>query len=240
MWIFSTLGAFSAVCARKGDGSLANPPDPDRMMVRARDKDHLEALQDRFPFLRRYKLLESPHNDYRFRLFCPKSVWTRVMAGLVADQDYDNFKNSCAAAKASEGYLHALHTTWGVMYRMQTDKYGPGIYDAPKPKKKKRSKKKVKPLPGARVDANLFHEDDDFDEDDGGPLPDYNEWIEPKDKDEVLCVVDGSLAMLGIIINPDAYTSNEDAYSAAVMAGALRLVGVGNALVQAANREWQL
>jgi hypothetical protein len=44
MWIFSKYGFFSAVCARQGDGSHGQPVDPERMMVRARDQGHLEAL----------------------------------------------------------------------------------------------------------------------------------------------------------------------------------------------------
>jgi hypothetical protein len=51
MWIFTRYGFFSAVCAREGDGAHGRPIDPDRIMVRARLRDHLERLIAAFPEL---------------------------------------------------------------------------------------------------------------------------------------------------------------------------------------------
>ena len=48
MWIFTRHGFFSAVCARQGDGKHGQPVDPDRIMVRARVRGHLESLKKRF------------------------------------------------------------------------------------------------------------------------------------------------------------------------------------------------
>jgi hypothetical protein len=48
MWLFTKYGFYSAVCARQGDGSHGQPVDPNRIMVRARMRQHLEALKERF------------------------------------------------------------------------------------------------------------------------------------------------------------------------------------------------
>ncbi len=47
MWLFTKHGFYSAVCARQGDGSHGQSVDPDRIMVRARVRSHLEALKER-------------------------------------------------------------------------------------------------------------------------------------------------------------------------------------------------
>ena len=70
MWIFTKHGFFSAVCARQGDGKHGQPVDPDRIMVRARVRGHLEALKKRFPdLLGECEIQESAGTDYAFRLF---------------------------------------------------------------------------------------------------------------------------------------------------------------------------
>lgn len=45
MWVFTKHGFFSAVCARQGSGKHGQPVDPNRIMIRARVRAHLEALQ---------------------------------------------------------------------------------------------------------------------------------------------------------------------------------------------------
>jgi len=122
MWIFTKYGFFSAVCARQGDGGHSQPVDPDRIMVRARLRTHLEALMDRFPdLLGESEIKEFVGTDYAFRIFVDKSVWTQVMAGLSDELDYDNFKSEVARFQGRDGadYEHALHDIWSVMYRLQ-------------------------------------------------------------------------------------------------------------------------
>lgn len=51
MWLFTKYGFYSAVCARQGDGKLGQPVDPNRIMVRARVRRHLETLKEGFPDL---------------------------------------------------------------------------------------------------------------------------------------------------------------------------------------------
>jgi hypothetical protein len=51
MWVFTKHGFFSAVALGRGVASTASPIDPDRMMVRARVRGHLDGLKKRFPDL---------------------------------------------------------------------------------------------------------------------------------------------------------------------------------------------
>ena len=122
MWVFTKHGFFSAVCARTGDGTHGQPVDPDRIMVRARLRGHLEALKERFPsMLGDSDVREFAGTDYAFRIFVAKRVWSEVLAALAQDTDYDNFKSEVARhqGRAEEAYERALHDVWSVMFRLQ-------------------------------------------------------------------------------------------------------------------------
>ncbi len=122
MWIFTKHGFFSAVCARQGNGKHGQPVDPDRIMVRARVREHLEAIKKRFPeLLSECEIQESAGTDYAYRLFVPKSAWMQVALGLAEETDYDNFKSEVARhqGRAGAAYEHSLHDVWSVMNRLQ-------------------------------------------------------------------------------------------------------------------------
>ena len=122
MWLFTKYGFYSSVCARQGDGSQGQPANPDRLMVRARVRGHLEALQARFPTqLAEIQVTETPETDYRYRMFVDKSAWTPVLLGLSEEMAYDNFKSEVARhqGKAGADYEQALHDVWSVMYDLQ-------------------------------------------------------------------------------------------------------------------------
>ena len=122
MWLFTKHGFYSAVCARQGDGSHDQPVDPDRIMVRVRVRNHLEALKQRFSdLLAECEIKEFTGTDYAFRIFVPKSIWSQVLVGLNEEMDYDNFKSEVARHQGSEGaaYEHSLHEVWSVMNRLQ-------------------------------------------------------------------------------------------------------------------------
>jgi hypothetical protein len=122
MWIFTKYGFYSVVCARKGKGRHGQPVDPDRMMIRARDEDHLEALQERFPDqIGSCQIQKTAGTDYACRLFAPKSVWADILAQLANEMDYDNFKAEVARFQEAQGraYAHSLHEVWTVMKEMQ-------------------------------------------------------------------------------------------------------------------------
>jgi len=122
MWLFTKHGFFSAVCARQGSGKHGQPVDPSRIMVRARVRSQLEALQSRFPDqLVGCEILDSGGTDYAYRLFIAKPAWMQVVAELAEETDYDNFKSEVARhqGKAGAAYEHALHDVWSVMSRLQ-------------------------------------------------------------------------------------------------------------------------
>lgn len=122
MWLFTRHGFYSAVCARQGDGARGQPIDRTRIMVRARLRAHLEALKARFPDeLGGCEIVETKRSDYAFRLFVGKAAWTRVVAALADEVDYDNFKDEVEAHQgdAGAGYHHALGDIWSVMYELQ-------------------------------------------------------------------------------------------------------------------------
>lgn len=120
MWHFTKYGFYSAVCARKDEGK--GPVDPDRIMVRARLRGHLQALIDRFPErLAECEIKSYPGSDYAFRIFVDKPAWTQTLAALAEELDYDNFKSATARFQRGSGadYLDALHDVWEVTYRLQ-------------------------------------------------------------------------------------------------------------------------
>lgn len=120
MWVFTKYGFYSSVCARKGNGEHGQPIDPDRIMVRARVRSHLEVLLAKFPDqLTGCVIKEFPATDYAYRIFVAKSAWTNVLAALGDDLDYDNFKSSVARHQGHNDYEQALHDVWQVMYGLQ-------------------------------------------------------------------------------------------------------------------------
>jgi hypothetical protein len=122
MWIFTKHGFYSAVCAHQGDGTRLRPVDTERIMVRARLRAHLEGLKQRFPdSLDLCEIHESAGTDYAFRIFVAKSTWSRVLAELAEEIDYDNFKDEVAQHQETVGadYEHALHNVWSVMHKLQ-------------------------------------------------------------------------------------------------------------------------
>jgi hypothetical protein len=119
MWIFTRYGFYSVASAQRPDGGV----DPCKMMVRARRAAHLENLKTRFPVLAEEKVVALPGRDYRWRLFVPKEQWAAIVAEMAKEQDWSNFKNEAARyqGRAGSDYVHALHTVWDVMNRLQED-----------------------------------------------------------------------------------------------------------------------
>jgi len=119
---FTKHGFFNAVCARQGTGQHSEPVDQNRIMVRARLRSHLEALQAHFPErLGEHEIRLFPGTDYAYRLFVPKNLWAEVVSKLVEETDYDNFKDEVKhhQGKTGAAYEHALHEVWHVMNRLQ-------------------------------------------------------------------------------------------------------------------------
>ncbi len=117
MWTFTIYGFYSIACADKKDGTI----DPETVMVRARVKAHLENLQERFDFLREFKILSWNNRDYRWRIICPKHLWASALAEMALEQEWSNFKSEATANKidVGAGYISALHAVWNRMLDLQ-------------------------------------------------------------------------------------------------------------------------
>lgn len=120
MWIFTRYGFFS-IAAAKADGGQSHTPDPDKVMVRARQKRHLQNLQKRFPQLADVEILSGKSTDYRYRIIIPKSVWSECVNEFVNEQDWSNFKGETERflGPGFRDYTRALHRVWNVMHELQ-------------------------------------------------------------------------------------------------------------------------
>src|SRR3954468_19208233 len=107
MWILSTIGFFSVV---------AEPDDPERLLVRSRVRTDLEALRDRY--LPDLEIVEWAGTDYRYRGFVARADFEPVAAKLVADIDYPNFKNAVAERQGSSR-AHVYSDVWSVLHELQ-------------------------------------------------------------------------------------------------------------------------
>src|SRR3954463_13955345 len=90
MWLFTTQGFHSIVAHRR---------DPDRLLVRARAREDLEALREQIPELR---IFSDSRADYRWRAVITRAEWVAAIAQLATEIDYDNFKNAVAVRQGIE------------------------------------------------------------------------------------------------------------------------------------------
>src|ERR1041385_6627618 len=96
MWLFTKYGMFSVVAARKLSGNhFSGQIDPSRLMIRARVRNHIENLQNRFTLLRGFDVMEDKAADYRYRIVVPKGEWSKISGELAEEIDYGNFKGVC-------------------------------------------------------------------------------------------------------------------------------------------------
>lgn len=118
MWMFTQYGFYSVVCGLDLAGH-SHGIDPETLMVRARDRRHLESLQKRFAQLSSIPIVDTLQTDYRFRMVVPKQVWVDVARDLAAEIDYGNFKSRAHSRTDDDQYVDALHKVWEVMMNLQ-------------------------------------------------------------------------------------------------------------------------
>ncbi len=112
MWLQTPYGFFAI---------LQDPTSSSRrFMVCARRKDHLERL------LRscsqnngRYRLVDMPNRDYRWRIFCTPESLQKIMKVLTSAISTDDVKVSAQKSGADQRYLDALHSTWLTFSKIQ-------------------------------------------------------------------------------------------------------------------------
>jgi len=100
MWIFTNRGMVSIVAHRS---------TPCVVLVRARDKAHLEAFfSGSHPTP---EIIETPGADYRWRVLCSRDLARSMISRAFSAVHYPNFKNS-----VKDDRLHRAYSrVWGVM-----------------------------------------------------------------------------------------------------------------------------
>jgi len=117
MWVFTKYGFYSVACAK----DRHNNADPEKVMVRARVRLHLENLIERFDELTYIPILEDAGADYRYRLILPHGIWDNIAYKLSMEIDYLNFKNSVEPFAGKSAYEKKLLEVWVTMMGMQID-----------------------------------------------------------------------------------------------------------------------
>ncbi|MEO8092936.1 MAG: hypothetical protein ABI726_09550 [bacterium] len=106
MWVFTTQGFYSVVAHRD---------DPERVIVRARAREDLEALREQIPSLR---IFEDTDADYRWRAIVAHEKWVAAVAILAAGIDYPNFKSAVGERQGHERE-RIYSQVWGEMLSLQ-------------------------------------------------------------------------------------------------------------------------
>ena len=117
MWLFTTYGFFSVVCATN---RKTGEPDKNLLMVCVRDINHLTNLTTRFPGLSAEKPVATKNTDYPWRMFVSKKLWQAAVKEMTAEMDYSNFKDECEMIVGSRAaYIDVLHEVWEVTRQLQ-------------------------------------------------------------------------------------------------------------------------
>src|SRR5581483_2773487 len=91
MWLFTTQGFYSVVEDRA---------DSDRLLIRARAQEDLEALKQQIPDLQIQETRQG--HEYRWRALVTRDQWVEAVAQLAGEIDYDNFKDTVAERQSQE------------------------------------------------------------------------------------------------------------------------------------------
>lgn len=125
MWLMTKIGFFSVVAHRD---------DSETMLVRARVRGDLEALQGLwgkldYPDLAGLgmtpsEIIDTPDADYAHRIFMPKWIWVILAEKLAEGIDYPNFK---AAVHGNWRRDQAYFRIWQEMKLLQNYHIRPWI-----------------------------------------------------------------------------------------------------------------
>jgi hypothetical protein len=99
MWIATDRGFYSVV---------SNHDDPSLLTVRARVRDDLLALN--FPVA----ITATPERDYPYRVVVSREQWKHVLATMIDEQDYGNFKHAVETRQGTD--RHDIYLgVWGAL-----------------------------------------------------------------------------------------------------------------------------
>lgn len=101
MWLFSETGFVSAVQHRD---------DPDKFIVRARDRKSLEPLAK----FAKVKIISGGGTDYPFRIFVSRKKFAAWTAKQIEEMSYTNYKSKMYQTRGAD-FCDALHDVWADM-----------------------------------------------------------------------------------------------------------------------------
>jgi hypothetical protein len=107
MWLMTNFGFFSIVQKK----------DADILAVRARARNDLETLKERYiPTLGH--ILKGGGTDYQYRATVSREDMAEALGKIIMDIDYDNFKNS-VAEKQGRKRARLYEEVWGILLDLQ-------------------------------------------------------------------------------------------------------------------------
>lgn len=117
MWIMTPYGFFSVVCAHDRDPETPGP-DYNRMVIRARNRDHLESLKKTMS-MRLPRINCNEGTDYPFRITMDRDLALAVITQMAGDVDYTNFKDEAKRVSPLDKPFHAfLMEIWKIGHSM--------------------------------------------------------------------------------------------------------------------------
>lgn len=109
MWLYTVNGFYSAV---------QDQNDAERIMVRARKREDLEAMLEVLE-LQDVRILEWSGSDYAFRCFIRRLEWAQFVLSEIMAMHYVNYKDAALDPDNDKERSNAYHSVWGVMRRWQ-------------------------------------------------------------------------------------------------------------------------
>jgi hypothetical protein len=102
MWIF-TSKSFLSIVEHTDEAGLLH--------VRARFAGDIEEI---FPSA---DVIETPHNDYRYRTSLPREKVVEALGRAIKGIDYDNFKNSVHEQPRKDAYIKVWEAMWQAQHK---------------------------------------------------------------------------------------------------------------------------
>lgn len=115
MWIATEHGWFSIVRSHENRR---------QMLVRARDKQHIDNILQYMDWRAKYEIIDTPNNDYPYRIIVESDDATDMISDMAEDINYSNFKEHVGETHGHGAYLVFLHDVWARARRLTRTSVG--------------------------------------------------------------------------------------------------------------------
>ena len=115
MWMMIPEG-FVSVTLCPPEYQTASQP---LMQVRGRRSTHIAGFMKRAGLPNNYEILETPNNDYRFRVILKQEEFMYALQQIAQSVDYPNFKNAAHKATPDHMWGDALNEVWHIIGDLQ-------------------------------------------------------------------------------------------------------------------------